>query len=61
MPQADKGAPLNELTNPPTLHSNLQNNPPTNVPQEDLASDHVLRALGEQANGTRVTFTRMHD
>jgi hypothetical protein len=25
---------------------NLQNNPPTNVPQEDLASDHVLRALG---------------
>jgi hypothetical protein len=25
---------------------NLQNNPPTNVPQEDLASDHVLRVLG---------------
>jgi hypothetical protein len=24
---------------------NLQNNPPTNVPQEDLASDHVLRVL----------------
>merc|ERR1719163_1767387 len=24
---------------------NLQNNPPTNVPQEDLASEHVLRAL----------------
>lgn len=23
----------------------LQNNPPLNVPQEDLASDHVMRAV----------------
>lgn len=26
---------------------NLQNNPPLNVPQEDLASDHVLRVLDQ--------------
>jgi hypothetical protein len=43
---------------------NLQNNPPTNIPQEDLASDHVLRTLepfttGKYGKiGTSITINR---